>query len=140
MTTIMLTPRQSTLIHGWLNSIPTLTWNDVKRRRLTIENLLAANLRPADLVTLQTDPSQWVKHAGAQLKHIRIMIIWPANPFKHFNADLADVLSMKFTSIEMIRMDVTYNQLVSHGMNELTKRMFHFDSEEWSMLGRPSSA
>ena len=140
MTTIMLTPRQSTLIHGWLNSIPTLTWNDVKRRRLTIENLLAANLRPADLVTLQTDPNQWVKHAGAQLKHIRIMIIWPANPFKHFNADLADVLSMKFTSIEMIRMDVTYNQLVSHGMNERTERMFHFDSEEWSMLGRPSSA
>ena len=67
------------------------------------------------------------------------MIIWPANPFKHFNADLADVLSMKFTSIEMIRMDVTYNQLVSHGMNERTEHMFHFDSEEWSMLGRPSA-
>ena len=138
---IRLTPRQSTLIHGWINPVPTLTWDDVRRRRklLTFDYLLlTAKLRPADLVTLQADPVQWIKHTGACLKHVRQMIIWPANPFKHFDADLADVLSMKFTCIELILMGVTYNQLVMNGMNEQTERMFHFDEDEWSMIGRNS--
>jgi len=134
---IRLTPRQSTLIHGWFNPSPTLTWKDVKKRKLTIDYLLSTKLRPADLVTIQPDPGEWVLHAGASLNHARLMIIWPANPFKHFKADLADVLSMKFTCTELIRMDVTYTQLVSLGMNEKTERMFHFDDDEWSMMGRP---
>ena len=115
---------------------PTLTWKDVKKRKLTIDYLLSTKLRPADLVTIQPDPGEWVLHAGASLNHARLMIIWPANPFKHFNADLADVLSMKFTCTELIRMDVTYTQLVSLGMNKKTERMFHFDDDEWSMMGR----
>lgn len=139
--TIRLTPRQSTLTHGWLNPVPTLSWNDVRRRKLTFDYLLfTTKLRPADLVTLQADPVQWIKHTGASLKHVRRMIIWPANPFKHFDADLADVLSMKFTCIELIQMDVTYNQLVSNGMNEQTERMFHFDDDEWVMMGRSRKA
>jgi hypothetical protein len=34
-------------------------------------------------------------------------------------------------------MDITYTQLLANGMNERTARMFRFDAEEWSMLGRP---
>ena len=132
-----LTPRQSTLLHGWLNPIPTLTWDDVKRRKLTVDFLLEkAKLRPSDLVVLQPDPRQWVQHAGAGIKHTRLMIPWPANPFTHLGADLADVLSMKLTAVELVRMDVTYTQLVANGLNERTERMFRFDEEEWKMLGK----
>jgi hypothetical protein len=134
---IKLTPRQSTLLHGWLNPVPTLRWEDVKKRKLTMEFLLeTAKLRPSDLVVLQPDPRQWVQHAGASLKHTRLMIIWPANPFTHLGADLADVLSMKLTSVELVRMDVTYSQLIANGLNERTERMFRFDEEEWGMLGK----
>ena len=133
---ITLTPRQSTLIHGWLAPVPTLTWNDVKRKKLTIDFLLGTKLRPSDLVVIQPDPKQWIQHAGASLKHARLMIVWPANPFSHFGADLADVLSMKLSIDEMIRMDNTYTQLLSHGMNEQTERLFRFDTEEWGMLGK----
>lgn len=134
---IKLTPRQSTLLHGWLNPVPTLRWEDVKKRKLTVDFLLEkAKLRPSDLVVLQPDPRQWVQHAGASLKHTRLMIIWPANPFTHLGADLADVLSMKLTSVELVRMDVTYSQLIANGLNERTERMFRFDEEEWGMLGK----
>lgn len=134
---IKLTPRQSTLLHGWLSPVPTLTWEDVKRRKLTVDFLLEkAKLRPSDLVVLQPDPRQWVQHAGASLKHTRMMIIWPANPFTHLGADLADVLSMKLTAMDLVRMDVTYSQLTANGLNERTERMFRFDEEEWRMLGK----
>ena len=134
---IKLTPRQSTLLHGWLNPVPALRWEDVKKRKLTMDFLLEkAKLRASDLVVLQPDPRQWVQHAGASLKHTRTMIIWPANPFTHLGADLADVLSMKLTSVELVRMDVTYSQLIANGLNERTERMFRFDEEEWAMLGK----
>jgi hypothetical protein len=134
---ITLTPRQSTLIHGWLAPVPTLTWNDVKRKKLTIDFLLGTKLRPSDLVVIQPNPKEWVQHAGASLKHARLMIVWPANPFTHLGADLADILSMKLSVDEMIRMDIIYTQLLANGMNERTARMFRFDAEEWSMLGKP---
>ena len=59
-----------------------------------------------------------------------------ANPFIHFNADLADVLSMGLNSTELMRMGVTYSQLLAVGMTEATEKMFKFDEEEWEMLGR----
>jgi hypothetical protein len=135
--TVRLTPRQSTLIHGWWDPRPTLTWEDVRRRKLNLDFLLnTACLRPVDLVVIQPDPRQWVQHTGASLKHARQMIVWPANPFTHLGADLADVLSMKLTMAEMVRMDITYRQLLANGMNEKTERLFRFDEEEWSMLGK----
>ena len=57
------------------------------------------------------------------------MIIWPANPFTHLGADLADVLSMKLSAVEMIRMDVTHSQLVTNGMTGRTESMFRFNEE-----------
>ena len=133
---ISLTPRQSTLIHGWLNPVRTLTWNDVKKKKLTFDFLIEAKLRPSDLAMIQPDPIQWVKHAGATLKNARQMIVWPANPFLHLGADLADVLSMKLSVDELIRMDVSHAQLIIHGMNAKTELFFRFDQEEWSMLGK----
>ena len=137
---IALTPRQSTLIHGWFTPVPSLTWNDVKRRRLTLDFLLKASLRPSQLVVLQPDPRQWVQHTGASLKHARQMIVWPANPFTHLGADLADVLSMKLSIEEMIRMDITHGQLVANGMTEQTERLFRFGEEEWAMMGKTLNA
>lgn len=134
---ITLTPRQSTLIHGWMAPVPTLSWDDVKRKKLTIDFLLETKLRPSDLVVIQPNPKEWAQHASASLKHARLMVVWPANPFIHLGADLADILSMKLSVDEMIRMDITYTQLLANGMNERTARMFRFDAEEWSMLGKP---
>ena len=140
MMKIALTPRQSTLIHGWLAPVPSLTWNDVKGKKLTIDFLLTeAKLRPSDLVVIQPDPTEWAKHAGASLKHARTMTAWPANPFTHLGADLADVLSMKLSAEEMILMDITYKQLLANGMNDRTERLFRFDTEEWSMLGKTTT-
>lgn len=133
---VHLTARQSTLIFGWLNTREELVWNDVLRLKLTLDKLVSFGLNATDLIVIQPNPMEWVKHAGAGLKHARFMQPWGANPFVHFGADLADVLSMKLSLAEMLRMDISYKQLVAKGMNEYTEGMFKFDSDEWAMLGK----
>lgn len=134
---VLLSARQATQIFGWARPKRILTWNDVVRRKLTLDQLIGHGLGAMDLVLLQPDPSQWVQHAGATLRHARFMLPWEANPFVHFGADLADVLSMRLTVVEMVRMAITYRQLKEHGMNDEIERMFKLEDEEWEMLGRP---
>ena len=133
-----LTSRQAIQIFGWLNVRTTLTWNDVLRLRLSLDQLMAYGLRAAELFGIQPDPVQWIRHAGAGLKHARFMQPWGANPFVHFGADLADVLSMELTVVELVRMNVTYAQLLEHGMTQRTEAMFKLDEAEWEMLGKRS--
>jgi hypothetical protein len=68
------------------------------------------------------------------------MMHWPANPLTHLGADLADMLTSRFTPSELMRMEVTYAQLVRSGMSEKTEMMFKFEAEEWAMLGKPIKA
>ena len=133
---VALTARQCTQIFGWLPTRNILVWEDVLRLKLTLDRLIAFGLRAGDLVLLQPDPAQWVQHAGATLKHARFMQPWGANPFVHFGADLGDVLAMGLSITEMVRMEISYAQLVANGMNARTEQMFKLDAEEWKMLGK----
>jgi hypothetical protein len=136
---VQLTSLQAIRIFGWRDFRPILVWDDVLKHKLTFDYLMSMGLRPSELVLVQPDPAQWVAHAGARLAHARLMMHWPANPFTHLGADLADALTLKFTAAELLRMEVTYKQLVRAGMTEQTERMFKFGAEEWAMLGRPPS-
>ena len=134
---VKLTSLQSFRIFGWRNLRPILVWNDVLQHKLTLDGLLASGLRPSHLVLVQPDPVQWTAHAGAKLGHARLMMHWPANPITHLGADLGDMIASRFTPTELVRMEVTYAQLVKSGMSERTERMFKFDDEEWAVLGKP---
>lgn len=132
-----LTARQSTQIFGWWDPQPVLTWADVRRLKLTLDRLISLRVGATSLAMIQPDPAQWVEHTGAALRHIRFLQPLSANPFEHFGADLADVLSLELTFTELMRMGVTYTQLKAVGMSEVTEMMFKLDDEEWGMLGRP---
>ena len=134
---VHLTPRQSTLIFGWLDPRPTLSWDDVLRLKLSLDTLITYRLRAADLATVQPDPAQWVQHAHAGLKHARFLLPLGANPFVHFGADLADVIGMRLTLAEMLQMGVTFQQLRRYGLTDRTEEMFRLDDIEWEMLGKP---
>ena len=137
---VKLTPLQSFRIFGWRDPRPILVWDDVLRKQLTFDTLVDSGLRPSELVLLQPDPTQWVAHAGAGLRHVRAMMLWPANPFAHMRADLADVFLLQPTAAELVRMGVTYAQLKRHGLTKQTEQIFKFQEEEWAMLGRPRAA
>ena len=132
----LLKPRQSTILFGWWDPRPVLVWNDVLRLKLTLDQLIKCGLISTDVVLVQSDPGEWIQHAKAELKHARYIL---ANPFTYFQADLADVLSLQLSSAEMVRMEVTYKQLVAVGMTAETERMFKFDADEWGMIGKKSA-
>jgi hypothetical protein len=113
-------------------------WSDVIRFGLTLDKLIEYGLQAPDLVIVQPDPAQWVQHAGAGFKHARFMLAWGANPFRHFGADLADVIGMGLTVTEMVRMDIDYAQLRENGLTERTEGMFKFDEVDWAILGKPT--
>lgn len=133
---VALTARQSTRIFGWFPTRTILVWADVLRLRLTLDQLIAYGLRAGDLVLVQPDPAQWVQHAGATLKHARLMQPWGANPFVHLGADLGDVLAMRLSLAEMVRMEISHAQLVANGMDARTEQMFKLDADEWKILGK----
>lgn len=133
---ISITPRQSTQIFGWLQTRRTLVWSDVLKHKLTLDFLLGIGFQPSVLKMLQPDPAAWVESAGASLRHARAMQPWGANPFVHFGADLGDVLAMKLSLVEMVRMGITFEQLAAQGMDERTEKLFRLDSDEWRILGR----
>ena len=134
---MQLTARQATLLHGWLWTKPTLTWKDIVSRKLTFQQLVNVGISIREMVTMQADPAEWVRHAQAGQRHLRLMIEWPANPFQHFGMDLADLLAMRLSVDELVRMDVTYEQLKKNGLNPRMELMFKFSPEEWDVLGRP---
>jgi hypothetical protein len=130
---VRLTARQSTLIFGWFDPRPTLAWSDVVRLGLSLDTLISYRLSSTDILTIQPDPAQWAQHASAGLKHARFL---GANPFLHLGADLADVMGMNLTVVEMLRMGITHAQLRSHGMTERMEGFFKFDEVEWQLLGK----
>jgi hypothetical protein len=133
---MQLTARQATLVHGWIRTKPTLNWPDVVSLKHTMDSLLAIGLTANELLTIQPDPAHWTRQGGATLKHLRLMMLWPANPFEHFHADLADLLGLHLKVDELVRMNVTYDQLVRNGMTARTESMFKFCKEEWAVMGK----
>ena len=129
----LLKPRQSTLLFGWFNPQPLLTWESVLRQKFTLDQLVRCGLTAVDIAAVQPDPSEWIQHAGAGLKHARCL---RANPITYFGADLADVLSLHLSLEEMVRMELTHTQLVAVGMTPETERLFKLDEDEWNMLGK----
>ena len=134
---VKLTALQSVRLFGWRNPRPILVWEDVLRLGLSLDALICVGMHTSELVLLQPDPAEWARHAKAGLCHARMMFTWPANPFVHLGADLGDVISQKFTSEELMHMEVNYAQLVKYGMTARTERMFKFDTVEWAVMGKP---
>ena len=72
------------------------------------------------------------RHAEAR----SVYAIVGANPFTHFGADLGDVLVMGLSVTEMVNMQITFQQLVAHGMDARTEQMFKLGEDEWKILGK----
>lgn len=135
-----LTARQATLLHGWWQARQFLTWDDVLSKKLTLGRLMGVGCRARDVMTMQPNPQEWAKHAGATVEHARYMKHWPAHPLRDLGADLADMLAQKFTPAELLEMGVTHADLVLAGMTARFESMFKFAPGEWELLGKVITA
>ena len=133
---ITLTPGQAVSLHGWWRARPSLTWPDVLADEgLTFTRLASVNLREQDLYLLQPDLQAWIKLSRVTLADCPRMRLWDAHPVRDFKADLADLISMKWTADTLARMGVSYADLQSLGVTADTMALFNYTLMMWASLG-----
>lgn len=133
---VRLTSPQIVRIFGWLDFHPMLTWVDVQNNTyISFKFLLQCGVTTLQLFRLQQDPSAWVQYGGLQLEDCLDMTQWPLHPVRHMRADLADVLQIRWTSGQMLRVGLTISDLLNLGMTPTVMSKFDFTLHCWVALG-----
>jgi len=134
---IQITAGQAVSIHGWIRARRNLTWGDILAdENMMFQGLLGYNLTETQLHMLQPELEAWIKAGRAKLMDCpRLSSLWGAHPIKDFRADLADMVNMKWGSDVLMKMGVTYQDLLSLGITPETMNLFGFTLMMWSTLG-----
>lgn len=133
---ILISPGQAVTIHGWLRARQGLTWGDVLLvKSLTYETLLSYNIPEQDLYILQPDLQAWIRAGRASLADCPKMRAWDAHPIRDFKADLADLVTMRWSHDLLARMGVDYDELLGLGLTPETMNLFGYTLMMWSSLG-----
>ena len=133
---VRLTSPQIVRIFGWSDYHPLLSWADVQNNKhLSFKFLLKNNLTSVQLFRLQHDAHAWVQHGDVDLDDCLQMTQWPLHPVQHLRADLADVLQMRWTSNEMMKVGLTLTDLLKLGMTPAVMSKFGFTLHCWISLG-----
>lgn len=133
---ITLTAGQAVSIHGWMRARYSLTWGDVLANdRLNFAELLSFNLREQDLYVLQPDLQAWVRAGKAALVDCPRMRPWDAHPIRDFRADLADIVGMHWPTETMVKMGVTYDDLLLLGLTPETMTLLNYTLLMWASMG-----
>ena len=134
---IKLTPGQMVYLHGWMAPKKTLTWGDVlSHPHLTLQFLLSANLPLHQLHQLQPDAKAWAKNGRADLHDCPLMGQWGAHPIHDFRAEIGELVNLRWPAEALVRMGVTYEDLVGLGLTPATMALFtHLTLVGWAQLG-----
>ena len=135
---LKLTPGQSCFLHGWLNPKPTLSWPDIRSKpEFTLQKLISAGIDLDDIHKLQPDVSEWVKAGRVTIADCPLMAdLWGAHPVRDFKADLGDVAGFRWTADAMVKMGLTYGDLVDLGLTPASMVLFtHVTLHGWAQLG-----
>ena len=135
---ITLTPGQAVYIHGWINAKRSLTWSDMREKtNINFKLLTRANLSLGAIHHLQPDVVEWVKLGKMDLDDCPVVShLWGAHPIKHFHADLGDIVSSHWPPEQLVRMGVTYQDLVGIGLTPENMKLFtNVTLTGWSSLG-----
>jgi hypothetical protein len=137
MGVVNLSAVQSVTIHGIWNPRPVLMWADVQHNPFfTWRYLLSIGISKTSLMKLQPVGSEWLLLKDrVHLADIPEMSAWCLHPIRDMGCTLADILQLEWTADMMTRMCVTYDQLVSIGMNSQTMSLFGFTLLQWVHMG-----
>jgi hypothetical protein len=136
MRIVELTPPQIVTLFGWFNLKPFITWEDIKKNsKITFHALRTAGLTPTQLHTIQPDIREWKEHGSITLHDCVTMTEWPAHPIHTMKADLADIISMRWSPEQMISLGITVDELIEIGMIPDLMTMFVFSLSSWVTIG-----
>ena len=136
MLAIKIDAYQSVQLFGYNRQpILTLSWNDVKRESFTWRDLRALNINASDLQQLQPDKQEWLQRGGVNMQDLKDMTVFPVNPLMDFGADLGELWNMQCSVDEMLKMQITYEQLIHKGITPAIMAAFRLPLSSWVQLG-----
>ena len=115
--------------------ILTLSWSDVKVENFTWRFLRSLDIPAQDLHKMQPDKHEWLQRGGVCIEDLKDMHVFPVNPLTDFAVDLAELWNMQLSVEEMVKMGITYEQLVHKGISPGIMTAFHFPLSAWASLG-----
>lgn len=134
---LRLTAGQAVFIHGWLAPKRSLTWADVEtNQEMTLRRLLDARLPISALYQLQPDPAAWIRSGSVVVADCPAMVPWGAHPVRDFNAELADLVELRWPVDVMLAVGLSYRDLVEIGLSFSNMRLFSWIRLlGWAQLG-----
>ena len=84
---------------------------------------------------MQPDKQEWLQRGGVCIEDLKDMSVFPVNPLTDFAVDLAELWNMQLSVEEMIKMGITYEQLVYRGITPGIMAAFRFPLSVWVGLG-----
>jgi len=115
--------------------ILTLSWSDVKVENFTWRFLRSIDIAAQDLYKMQADKHEWLQRGGVCIDDLKDMSVFPVNPLTDFAVDLAELWNMQLSVEEMVRMGITYDQLIEKGITPGIMTAFRFPLSAWVSLG-----
>ena len=134
---IVLSPGQAVLAHGWVRAREYLTWGDVLNNDKLTFAFMHTGLGISDITlhNLQPDLQSWIKNKKVELEDCPKLGLWDAHPIKDFQADLADLIRMKWQAEQYKKMGVFYDTLQELGLTPETMTLFGFTLMNWIQIG-----
>jgi len=131
-----VTASQSLAFFGWWDQPRFIvTWDDIKAKQFTWQQLRRLNFSAESLYNLQPDKHEWINRSMMTLADMPDTTIFPINPIRDMRADIAEVWSMAWSPDELNAMRVTYSDLVSKGLTMQLMTHFNFPLSMWLQLG-----
>ena len=131
-----LAPSQSVSLFGWFRQpILTLSWDDVKQEGFTWRQMRVLGLSAEQLRAVQPDKQEWIQRGGLQPHDIPDMTIFPVNPLSDYGMDLAELWDLKLSPQKMQEMDISFDHLLTKGMNAQLMHAFAFPLSGWATIG-----
>ena len=93
------------------------------------------NFKAEDLQQLQPDKQEWLQRGGVNMQDLKDMLVFPVNPLIDFGAHLGELWNMQCTVDEMLKMQITYTQLVQKGITPAIMAAFRLPLSAWVQLG-----
>ena len=136
MLAIKIDAYQSIQLFGYKRQpILTLSWNDVKRENFTWRYLRSLDFKAEDLQLMQPDKQEWLQRGGVNMQDLKDMLVFPVNPLIDFGADLGELWNMECSVDDMLKMNITYTQLIQKGITPAIMAAFRLPLSAWVQLG-----
>ena len=139
MKIITLQPYQAVRLYGWFSRHlkTSLAWSDVcTHSEITMQLCIDNGISLANLKLVQPSLLEWKKHGSLCLTQLpKLSATFDAHPVKDLQADLADIISMRWSASELHDLGVTYQDLLDIGMVAGTMRLFGYSLLGWITLG-----